>query len=379
MGDGAEGIHIAEMVNAFRQLGHEVLLVGPGVGQPTAPGVKTSRKFSWVKSFFKGPFYEMVEVFYNIFGYFTLLKAIRSFRPHFIYDRYIIFNYSAVAAARKCNLPIFLEVNAPLSYEREHEPDEKLYLKKLAYFIEKKACINASKTIVVSTPLFQYLNKIGVPGRKIAILPNGVNQQKFYPRNKSRELMSALRYSETDIIIGFVGILRPWHGVDMLIDAFAEIVEAFPQCKLLLVGDGPIQTEIESHVESLGLGKKVFVTGRVPHADVGEYVALFDVAVSPKATFYASPMKIVEYMAQAKAVLAPDMANIRDIIDHDVTGLLFEPDNRESLAMTLRELVSDNNKRDQLGKMAHGATQSRLNWQVNAERVIGFCGAPDEQ
>ena len=369
LADGAEGIHIAEMVNAFRQLGHEVLLIGPGVEKKGA-AEKGNKKFKWVKRFFKGPFYELVELAYNVVGYSSLIKAIKEFKPDFIYDRYITFNYSAVAAAKKSKLPIFLEVNAPLAYERDHEQDETLYLKKIAYSLEKKVCCDASTTIVVSTPLKEYLSSIGVPQNQILVLPNGANTAKFFPRERSGSLLKRLSIGDGDVVIGFVGILRPWHGIDILLDAFKAVCEEHSNCKLLLVGDGPIQQEIENRAAKMGLKEKVTITGRIAHDEVGDYIALFDIAVSPRATFYASPMKIIEYMAQQKPVVAPDMANIRDLICDREDGILFQPENADSLFQCIRELVSNEPLRIERGRRALLTVERRLNWLSNARRIL---------
>lgn len=375
LGDGAEGIHIAEMVNAFRQLGHEVVLVGPGVKKEGAGEVRSNR-FSWVKIFFKGPFYEMVELAYNVIGYRSLRKEIKAFKPDFIYDRYITFNYSAVAAGRRSGIPVFLEVNAPLAYERDKEPDETLYLKKIAYGIEKKVCCDAAKTIVVSTPLKEYLISLDVPDSQVNVLPNGANREKFFPKEKSNKLMQQLGLVEEDCIIGFVGILRPWHGIDLLLDAFGILSEEAVNCKLLLVGDGPVQEEIEAKAVSMGLADRVIITGRVDHKHVADYIALFDIAVSPKATFYASPMKIIEYMAQQKAVVAPDMANIRDLIEHEEDGLLFKPEEQDALVETLREMVINKGLRAEIGKRALQKVETQLNWINNARFILDMYSDP---
>lgn len=368
LGDGAEGIHIAEMVNAFRQLGHEVLLLGPGVKKKT--GEEPTKKYAWMKKIFRGPTYEMIELAYNVFGYMTLCRAIREFKPDLIYDRYVTFNYSAVAAGRKYDLPVFLEVNAPLAYERDKEPDETLYMKKLAYMIERKVCSDSARTIVVSTPLKAYLVSVGVPENHIHILPNGVNMEKFFPRPKSSALMRELQVKNKDIVIGFVGILRPWHGIDILLEAFKDVSQDIADCKLLLVGDGPIRNDIERKINELELHGKLFITGRVPHEKVGNYVALFDIAVSPKATFYASPMKIIEYMAQAKAIVAPDMPNIRDLIRGGIDGALFQPGNVGSMAGVIRKLILDKPLREKMGQRALISVEKRLNWINNARFIL---------
>ncbi|WP_319574721.1 glycosyltransferase family 4 protein [uncultured Desulfobacter sp.] len=367
LGDGAEGIHIKEMVNAFRSIGHDVLVVGPSASENL--GNKKSSPFSILKKIVRGPAYETLEIGYNFYNYYYLSKIVSRFKPDFIYDRYITFNYSCVGFGKKQRIPVFLEVNAPLAYERDHEPDESLYMKEVAYWVEKKVCSNSLKTIVVSTPLKEYLISKGVPAEKVVVIPNGVNIKTFYPKPASTTLIQSLGIRKDDVIIGFVGILRPWHGIDLLLDAFGMVHARYPNSKLMLVGDGPIRESIQNKARDMGLGNKLIITGRVPHDKVSDYVSLFTIAVSPKATFYASPMKIPEYMAQQKAVVAPDTDNIKDLIVNGETGILFENDSAKSLAESLKEIISNQDMRSEIGNKAKLETAQRLNWQTTAKHV----------
>ncbi len=371
LGDGAEGIHIAEMVNAFRQEGHKVMMVGPSVGREGI-GIEGKRggKYLWIKKLLKGPLYELAEISYNLFGFLSLRKAIRSYHPDLIYDRYIAFNYSCVAAGKRYGVPVFLEVNAPLALERDKEKDERLYFRKLAYWLEKKTCTDADQTIVVSTPLKKYLCSLGVPEKNIQVVVNGVNTDTFYPQGKSNDLLQHLGLNNKDIVIGFVGILRHWHGIDLLLKAMREICQNNPDCKCLLVGDGPIREEIDTLARSYHIEDKVIITGRVPHEKVGGYISLFDIAVSPKATFYASPMKIIEYMALGKPVVAPDMENIRDLITDGIDGLLFPVNDCNSFVTKLQELVCDEAKREFIALGALRKIEKELRWTKNVEKVL---------
>lgn len=374
LGDGAEGIHIAEMVNAFRELGHEVMVTGPAKEKNLEASIRETG-VKKLKGLVKGPAYEFLEFGYNFYNFISLSKVVKYYQPDFIYDRYITYNYSCVAFGRTNNIPVFLEVNAPLAYERDNEADEVLYLRKLAYFIEKKTCKDAFKTIVVSTPLKEYLMSLGVPDSKIIVLPNGVNPEKFKPKPPLRALKKSLNISNQDTIIGFVGILRPWHGIDLLLKAFGRVYSIFPKTKLLLVGGGPIQSQIEKQARERGFEDQVIITGRVPHEKVSDYIALFDIAVSPKATFYASPMKIPEYMIQKKAVVAPDTENIKDLVMDNVTGRLFKNGSTESLSDKLISFLGNASERRTIGDQAYGDIFLRRTWIKNADRIINFMKA----
>jgi glycosyltransferase involved in cell wall biosynthesis len=368
LGDGAEGIHIREMVRAFRQLGHEVAVAGP-LGEQRPQEAGRQGLLSSMKKHLPRQLFELLEISYSLYCLRELDGRIRKTRPDFVYDRYITFNAGALWAARRHNVPYILEVNAPLALERSSEPDEKLHLKKLAHFFERYICSNADRTIVVSSPLRDYLESAGVPPHKCLVMPNGVDQDKFVPRPANRELAARLKVEPGMTVIGFTGILRPWHGLEMLIRAVGELNAKGKKVFLLIVGDGPVRGAIEKSLVDAGLGGCSRITGKVPHEEVADYVNLFDIAVSPKATFYASPMKVVEYMSLGKAVVVPDTDNFRDLVDGGVNGVLFRRDCPESLAACLESLCDSSPLRRQIGAMARGKVLMRLNWKWNAREV----------
>src|SRR5512146_2209776 len=125
LGDGAEGIHVREMVRAFRELGHEVQVIGPSGGH-TPQTSRKLRALEALKAALPAAAYEMAEMAYSAYAFTRASGAIRTFRPHFIYDRYITFNAGVVLAGRASGVPVLLEVNAPLALERQQQPDETL-------------------------------------------------------------------------------------------------------------------------------------------------------------------------------------------------------------------------------------------------------------
>jgi glycosyltransferase involved in cell wall biosynthesis len=217
------------------------------------------------------------------------------------------------------------------------------------------------------------VDAVGIDAGKIVVLPNGADPDVFVPGKGGEDVRRRYRI-EDRFVIGFVGILRPWHGVDLLLEAFCELRISHPAVHLLIVGDGPIQAQLESRARDLGCAEAVTFTGRLTHQDVVAHVAAMDVAVSPHATFYASPMKILEYMAMGKPLVAPAMDNIRDIVDDGETGMLFEPGNTTALAATLCRVSGDQTLREQLGRLARGRVVERFNWRLSALRVVDEAG-----
>src|SRR5688572_18242056 len=181
MADGAEGIHIREMVLALRGLGHDVAGVALA-GDPTEPNAANSSGVDRLRRLIPAFAYEVAELGYNVLGYRRIARAIRMFRPDVIYDRYNSYSTAAVRAARRTGLPLLLEVNAPVAYERSVYEHLELRLPRLARRYERKIFEGADRIFVVSTPLKRHLvETIGIEARKILVLPNGADPNVFIP------------------------------------------------------------------------------------------------------------------------------------------------------------------------------------------------------
>jgi len=347
------------------------LVTGP-IGESWNQESASRGIFKKIKEMLPCIVFEFAEIGYNIIGLLDMFRHVKTFKPDFIYDRYITFNASCILAAKFFGLPIFLEVNAPLALERSTHIDEKLYFKSIAKKIEKWICSNATKTIVVSTPLSEYLRSIGVQHEKLMIMPNGADPVKFCPSPKESTLLEKIGAEKNDIIIGFTGVLRPWHGLELLIRSIGEIAKRNISVFLLIIGDGPIRKEIEEYASENGILDKLKITGRVSHYYVSRYLGLCDIAVSPNATFYASPMKVIEYMAMAKCVVVPNLANFKDIVTPGKTGEVFIENDHRSLTNILVMLCNDTNRRKDLGKNARLSVERRFNWEWNAREVCSL-------
>ena len=366
LGDGAEGIHIAEIVKALRRQGHNIKVVSL-IGESTNRSNHRQRTWTRLAKLFPGFVYEIAEMTYNIKGYREIKAVVREFRPDFIYDRYASFNYSCVAVARQAHLPLLLEVNSPYSFQKKAY--EKLYFKKLLKIIETKTCRDASCVLVVSTPLKEYLVNNGVPKEKIEVIPNGADPEVFHPSVDGNSVRA--KYGIQDrCIIGFVGILRPWHGLELLLEVFSKLEHERKNLHLLIIGNGPSEKDLISLSQKMGIAHRTTFTGRVSHEEMRSYIAALDIAVSPRATFYASPMKILEYMAIALPVIAPNMANIRDIVENGKDGLLFDPENKDSLRDMLNRVDGDQELRKKIGLNARKKIEQSYTWESNAHRIV---------
>ncbi len=371
LGDGAEGIHIASMVGAFRSLGHDVH-VSSVIGDATNVTTRRTTGLGRIVRVAPRTLYESLEMLYSAPGYLRLASDIRRWRPDLVYERYALYNMAGIAVARRAGIPIVLEVNAPIAWEREQY--ERLALGPLAHAFERAAWRAVDLVVAVSTPLRAHLIERGVPAERIAVIPNAADPRVFRPDLQARaDVRAAYGIPADAVVIGFSGILRPWHGVELLVDAVARLRTA-RACRVLIVGDGPSRASIEARARLLGLQDAVIITGRLPHAAIPRCLTAFDVGVSPLTTFYASPMKVPEYMATGLAVVAPRADNLTDLITDTHDGLLFTPGDADDLARVLGRLVDDASLRAGLSRAARDTILTRRTWPHNAARVLDLAG-----
>jgi glycosyltransferase involved in cell wall biosynthesis len=371
----AQGIHIHEIVRAFRELGHDVEVAALADERNDQPGGKKQRRPA--DRFRAAPAwaYELMSLAYNLYGYRMLRRATKARRPDLLYERYSLNTFCGVWAARRLGVPLILEVNAPLAYEQDALG--KLAFRRLARFSERWICSNSTRTIVVTGVMKDLLVEEGVPRERIVVVTNGVDPAKFHPGVEGRQVV-ARHALEGKLVLGFVGWFRPWHGLEMLLQAFHDARLADLGARLLLVGDGPARPDLDRFIARNGLGDDIVFTGPVPHEDIPTHIAAMDVAVQPSAPEYACPMKIIEYMAMAKCVVAPDQPNIREIVEDGKNGLLFEAGNAAELKRTLLRALRESEVRQSMGRNAFETVISRrFLWKDNAERALTLARGPE--
>jgi glycosyltransferase involved in cell wall biosynthesis len=354
-------VHIREMIDALRRCGHEVCVVGPNVGG--ADGRITPRSISWLRRFCPRVVFELLELSYNIPAFLRVWRAASAFKPDLIYERYSLYFLAGTWAKRVLKIPLILEVNAPLAEERRLHSGG-ISLGPIAPWLERKAWRAADGVCAVTAVLARYVAERGVREEQIRVTPNGVDATRFEGLPQPDEAKASLGLAGR-LVVGFVGYVRPWHGLDRVLDWLA--VEAPDEAMLLLVGDGPARSDLVERARSLGIEDRLVVTGNLPAKEVPRHIASFDIAVLPDVVSYASPLKLLEYMAAGCAILAPDKENIRELVESGRQAELFEPDN---FKRHLTAMVADRSARKSLGEQARKAILDGLHgWDRNVETV----------
>ncbi len=301
-------------------------------------------------------------------AYHRLSIAAREFRPDFIYERYNLFLLAGALLRRKLGIPLLLEVNAPLAEERGRFGG--LGLPRLARWAESRAWRDADFVLPVTQVLAGHVAAVGVPTERIVVIPNGINRAHFAAAPTPEIAKRNLGLSGA-LVLGFTGFVRDWHGVDRVIRWMATS-DAPVNAMLMVVGDGPVRIDLERLAAKLSLQGRVRFTGVIDRDRVPEHVAAFDIALQPAVVSYASPLKLFEYLALGKPVIAPRQPNIEEILTDGDNALLFDANEPGAFERMLTRLCADAALRDRLAAAA-AATIDRLDltWLGNAQAGNG--------
>jgi glycosyltransferase involved in cell wall biosynthesis len=174
--------------------------------------------------------------------------------------------------------------------------------------------------------------------------------------------------------IGFLGTLKPWHGLEVLIDAFARLARTNPAHRLLIVGDGPLRVAIETMLAEAGLSDRATFSGAVDPAAVPRWLAQMDVGTAPYAVrgdgLYFSPLKILEYQAAGLPVVASDAGQVRELVRDGVDGWRVEPGDASALAERLEQLRLEPSAARAMGARGREEVVARRSWGAVLDRIL---------
>ncbi len=331
-------VHVEELTNALDELGHELYFVAPQVNENADFG-GDGGFVSKLKKALPKALYEILELSYSAWVFIKLVVAILKFKPEVIYERYNLYQPAGVLAAKLFNIPLLLEINAPLAEER------------------------ATHCLPVTDVLADYMREADIPESRITVIHNGVRQQFI-----DEMMQHDINVNKQEIVIGFTGFIHPWHGMDKALEAIAEHKEL--PLRLICVGDGDILPDLREQAEALGISEKVEFKGLVTRDKVLGFVKEFDIALQPDVTAYASPLKMFEYMAVGALIVAPKTPNIQEILSDD-TVLFFEKGNKSSFKEVLTTAITSYKAFDcKRYAVKQSVIDKRFIWQENAKRVV---------
>ena len=212
---------------------------------------------------------------------------------------------------------------------------------------------------------------------RILVIPNA-GDSDFEPLPK-RVARIRLGLGEELPIIGFVGNLGPWQGLNLLIKAFSILVSNLPTAELVIVGEGPERAKLEAEVERFGLKNKVRFVGGVPHATALEYVCAFDVGTIPyeSSLLYEaigrSPIKAYEYMSCNCPIVSGAYPDLSEEISRARCGIIVPPDDPTALAREIVGLLENKVKASEIGRAGREYVVTQRSWSQAAIQVRDLC------
>ncbi|HJT75931.1 MAG TPA: glycosyltransferase family 4 protein [Gemmataceae bacterium] len=364
-------VHIREIQDALRAQGHEVLEVSPvpaheAAGETPVPTWRR-RCLTALTGVSPPGVYELLELGYNAVACRNLARAIRRFRPDFLYERYALNTVAGAWVSRRFGVPLLLEVNSPLAEEKRRLGQ--LVLHGLARRLENDTLRQATRVLAVTGVLRRTLiEQAGLDPERVLVVQNGVRPEAFDRPAAEREARRQALDLRGRLLVGAVGFFRPWHGIDLLLRCVARNPVLRERVHVLLVGENP---GLPEEAARLGIAGQVTFAGSVPHAEVPSYLAAMDIGLIPRAVEYASPLKLFEYLAAGMAILAPRQENLMEILTEGEDAVCFTPEDAAGLEASLLRLVQDEGLRRRLGAAARQTIHRRgLTWAGNAARIV---------
>jgi len=386
-GRGAEGVHIRGVVKGLRQLNHHVDILSLPGAEPEAEEVTTSdekvnqaptkkSKFSILSDLTKHVpefVFELFELAFNLIAVIRLRKTIKEKNITLIYERYSLFMFASVWWAKRHNLPIVLEINDSCQVQRVRS----LTFKKLAAKIEAWIFKNATGLVFISTRFKEVAEQAYGDIANSVVSPNGADLDKFIIDETSGLALRSKLGIENKVVLGYVGAFVHWHGIDWFVDLACQKLKETPELVLLLVGDGVAFEGIKNRVIEAGVESQVILPGKVPHHEVSSFLSAMDLGILPDSNDYGSPMKLFEFMAMGKGMIAPDFSPIAEVVQDNATSWLFPASNKQACIDKVFEIVNDREAHQEVGKNARTYIENERQWKHNAEQLLSLITASE--
>ncbi len=367
---GGAAAHTAGVINGFVHAGVEVSVVAPERPAGIAAGATV----------IEAPPRRIFQLVHwgTLIDYSEQQASIAlAHRADVVYQRYALGSYAGLELARRLGVPLILEFNGSEIWAEQQWGSGHVPFGDTLAALERRHLHDASLVVVVSEVLRDQLVEQGVDAERIIVNPNGVDVDALAPARAHPPAEWRRRLGRPDRpTVGFIGTFGLWHGVRVLPEIMARVAAARDDVRWIIVGDGALFDEVRAEIERRGFAGLVELTGVVPRERAVELLAACDVCVSPHVhnpdgtRFFGSPTKLFEYMGLGKPIVASDLEQIGEVIEHEHTGLLCPPGDADAAAQAVLRLLGDDALRERVGAAALADAQSRWSWDAHARRIL---------
>jgi len=370
------------MQQAFHQLGWEVVEITPACAPSTGTDAfRTARHlYRGLQSLVPPRLSSALRVRYTLrydrHSRKIMERRIASERPDLVFEKYSSLQAGCAHAAARCRVPYVVQFHAPPE-ESPHFRTSNRTARLLKDRMLEVAEIAAVVT-VVGDRVADYLVGIGVRKEKVLVLPNGVDLTRFQQRGRGDTVRRTLRIDADEVVVGFVGTVKPWQHCEILPEMLARVRRDVPKARFLLVGPFPNRKEEERFLRlarAQGVEKDFLLTGPVVFDSVPSYIEAMDICVLPDTADWGSPQKLFEYGACGRAVVMPRRRPIEEVVRNGENGLLFYPRSPQEMAERVVHLATHPDLRRELGERLRAEVYAGHTYDRNVGRILMRLGA----
>ncbi|HEX6102142.1 MAG TPA: glycosyltransferase family 4 protein [Alphaproteobacteria bacterium] len=295
----------------------------------------------------------------------AIWRGLRAGPPDLVLARTMDYDRTPWLAAALLGRPLVLELHHIGSYERLQRGRA---ASRLAEATERAGWRRAAALWVISQELARLIVSLGAEREKVHCIPWGIEDP---PHGAWQP-----RPGDDPVRVVFAGSFYPWHGIEVLLEAFSRAVRQAPNLHLSVIGDGLSRAENERRARELGIADRIEFTGWLQHGALARRLRQSHVGVAPflpADPFYMRPVKILDYMSAGMAIVASGQGEVERMLEHGRTGWLVTPGDPASLADALVRLARDRDLREALGRAAQ-TEAARLGTPMDtARRVLDLC------
>lgn len=264
-------------------------------------------------------------------------QQIREFTPDVIFGLGGIFSYLAGKAAKTNGLPFinyWIDVSHRLIPSKPLQP--------IGWMIQRRTLKLADRVLVINEKLREYVIEQAADPQRTQVLRAGINIEQFNPSINGSALRNQNRLKKEDIVLFFMGWLYNFSGLKEVASQLAEIKD--DRLKLLIVGEGDAYEELQRIRDDYDLQDRLILTGKKPYQEIPTFIAASDICLLPaypneKIMQDVVPIKMYEYMAMQKAVIASRLPGVAKEFG-DNNGVVYV-DQPEDVVRKAIELVQD--------------------------------------
>lgn len=292
-----------------------------------------------------------------------------------IWERHDLFPGPGRRIADKLGVPLITSVEALAVWEaKKWGVNRPFWGRWLEKNVEAASLRSSDLICCVSQEVKEKVIALGIKEEKILVTPNRVDSSLFHPNIDGVEINQ--KYNLKDkVVLGWTGSFRKFHGIDDVVKAFEIVHEQHPNTVLMLVGNGSEYPTIKERIAKERITGKVIMPGKIPFVEIPKYVSNFDISiVSAKSadSFHYSPLKLREYLAAGKAVVAPNAGNIPNIFRNGEDLLLYQAGNYKDLSNKILELLNNKQTKLTLESNAVSWFKREGSWTHELKRVCNI-------